>query len=81
MSPLLIREQSLLATSSDEGLDPKSFLTPLHSVPSVSSVSNQDYQLNQAQSQPLFTITPLVDLDQPQNQEPDSTTTFDSGTI
>ncbi len=73
LSPLLessiSRNSELLPSSSDDPLDPKSFLTPLNTVQIDSSVL-QNEELHRT---PAFTITPLVNLDE-EHQEPDSTT-------
>ena len=78
LSPLLqitesAREDELLPSSSNQGLDPKTFLTPL------SNISSQHQSLRNltcTETPPLFTITPLVSLHE-DNPEPDSTT-FDT---
>ena len=68
LSPLLespiTGDPELLPSSSDDNLDPKTFLTPLHTVQTLRS---------EEQRTPAFTITPLVNLDE-ECQEPDSTT-------
>ena len=77
LSPLL--ESSIppnsefLPSSSDDNLDPKSFLTPLNTVQSVSSVIQSPGQSEREQRTPVFTITPLINLEE-EHQEPDSTT-------
>ena len=73
LSPLLqssiSRDPELLPGSTDDNLDPKSFLTPLNTVQSLTSVIHTE----EVQTTPAFTITPLFNLDE-ERQEPDSTT-------
>lgn len=59
LSPLL-ESQFLPNSTVADNLDPKSFLTPITNSPEAAPV--------------VFTITPLVRLDQEEHQEPDSTT-------
>ena len=81
LSPLLeitetAREDELLPSSSNQGLDPKTFLTPLSNISSQHQGQRDLRNLTCTETPPLFTITPLVSLNE-DNPEPDSTT-FDT---
>ena len=71
LSPLL--ESSLPSSSHDpDNLDPKTFLTPLHTA--TTATADPGHGAAEARA-PVFTITPLVSLDtETEVQEADSTT-------